>query len=68
MSYAITSPHVAGRRNHFGSRLAAFASTFSWAMEMGRRCEREMAAGRRLDDDAIRRIASEVDAWQWRRT
>jgi hypothetical protein len=41
-------------------------ATFRWAMEMRRRCDSELAAGR-LDDEGLRRIAREVDAWVDRR-
>jgi hypothetical protein len=37
-------------------------SSFRWAFEMRRRCDNALAAGR-LDDESLRRIAREVDAW-----
>lgn len=46
--------------------LAAIAADLRWAMEMSRRCERERMLGRRLDFDAISRIARETDAWAGR--
>lgn len=52
-----------GARLPLLSRLAAFAASFRWAMEVQRRFERESARGHRLDGDAVRRIVSETDAW-----
>lgn len=53
----------AGRRGSALMRwIEAFAASFSWALEVRRRCDREAAGGRRIDGDAIRRIAAESDA------
>jgi hypothetical protein len=38
------------------------SASFRWAFEMRRRCDNALAASR-LDDDSLRRIAREVDAW-----
>jgi len=48
-------------------QVRAFAASFRWALEVRRRCDREAAAGRRLDGAAIRRIVGEVDDWIARR-
>jgi hypothetical protein len=45
----------------------SLASGFAWGLEMRRRYDSELAAGRRPDEKALRRIAGEVDAWQGRR-
>ena len=46
---------------------ARLVSGVRWGIEMRRRYDSEVAAGRRPDADAMRRISREVDAWIGRR-
>ena len=48
--------------------LADLVSGLRWGLEMHRRYESERAAGRPVDEEALRRITGEVDAWLGRRT
>lgn len=66
MNTAISFQQAAPRR-HVLRWFANLASGFAWGLEMRRRYDSELAAGRRPDDAAMRRIAGEVDAWQGRR-
>jgi hypothetical protein len=67
MNTAITARHAISR-SHVLGWFANLVSGFRWGLEMRRRYDREIAAGRRPDDEAIRRISGEVDAWLGRRT
>ena len=67
MSTTITSQRAPSRRQILGW-IAPLVSGFSWGLEMRRRDESERAAGRPVDEQALRRIVSEVDARQGRRT
>jgi hypothetical protein len=42
---------------------ATLVAGVRWGIEMRRRYDSEVAAGRRPDDAAMRRITAEVDAW-----
>lgn len=74
MSTAITSRHVPSRGPSRGHVLgwivlgwiATLVSGFRWGLEMRRRYDTERAAGRTVDEQAMRRLVSEVDAWQGR--
>lgn len=66
MNTAITSPHVA-LQGHALGWFATLVSGIRWGLEMRRRYDSERAAGRRPDDEAIRRMVGEVDAWLGRR-
>ena len=67
MTTAITSRHAAPQ-GHVLRWLATLVSGVRWGLEMRRRYDSERAAGRPVDETAIRRIAGEVDAWLGRRT
>jgi hypothetical protein len=43
--------------------ITALISGVRWGIEMRRRYDSEVAAGRRPDADAMRRMSGEVDAW-----
>lgn len=61
-----TPPRAAHATRSLIRRLATLPADLRRAMEMSRRCEREHMLGRRLDFDAIVRIARETDAWAGR--
>ena len=63
MSDAIMAPGAARPQGRFFHRLALLGRSFVWALEMSRRCQREFPAGQPMDEDTIRRITQEVDAW-----
>lgn len=42
-------------------RVGALAESLVWALAMNRRVSTMMSAGERLDGDAVRRIAAELD-------
>jgi hypothetical protein len=42
---------------------ATLVAGVRWGIEMRRRYDSEVAAGRRPDEAAMRRITAEVDAW-----
>ena len=67
MNTAMTSRQVPSR-GHVAGWIATLVSGFRWGVEMRRRYDAERAAGRPVDDNAMRRMASEVDAWQGRRS
>lgn len=46
------------RRNRITAR--SLLASFRWALEMHRRCNREIALGRQLDEKSIRRIAQQI--------
>lgn len=62
MSYAIPTQPIGTLSEKLTNPLRGISTSFLWAMEMRRRCNRETAAGRQLDGDAIRRIADEISA------
>lgn len=70
MSTAITSRHVPPRGHVVGwfvlGWITTLVSGFRWGLEMRRRYDAERAAGRPVDEQAMRRLVSEVDAWQGR--
>lgn len=43
--------------------LSTLLSGLRWGLEMRRRYENERAAGRTVDEAALRRMAGEVDVW-----
>lgn len=63
MSDAIMAPRAARPQGGVFHRLALLATSFIWALEMSRRCQREIPTGQPMDDETIRRITREVDAW-----
>ena len=65
MSTALTSQHVPALGPVVGW-IAALVSGFRWGLEMRRRYDAERAAGRPIDQQALQRIVSEVDARQGR--
>ncbi|HUE44863.1 MAG TPA: hypothetical protein VMO81_01315 [Aestuariivirgaceae bacterium] len=70
MNTAVTTHHMEARGENRGHGLGWFASLVAgvrWGIEMRRRYDSEVAAGRRPDADAMRRISGEVDAWIGRR-
>lgn len=48
------------------SFLLGLWQSFRWAIAVGNRCEAWSASGRRLDDDAIRRIITDMER-EWGR-
>ena len=66
MNTAVTTHHIETRGYGLGW-FAALVAGVRWGMEMRRRYDSEVAAGRRPDADALRRISGEVDAWIARR-
>jgi hypothetical protein len=63
MNTAITSHHHVETRGHTPGWIATLWSGVRWGIEMRRRYDSEVAAGRRPDAEAIRRMGGEVDAW-----
>ena len=66
MNTAVTTHHIKPRYETRTQGLGWFATLVAgvrWGIEMRRRYDREVAAGRRPDDAAMRRITAEVDAW-----
>ena len=66
MNTAVTTHHMDTRGETRGYGLGWFAMVVAgvrWGLEMRRRYDSEIAAGRRPDADAIQRISGEVDAW-----
>jgi hypothetical protein len=66
---AVTTHHIEVRETR-ALGLGWFATLVAgirWGIEMRRRYDREVAAGRRPDADAMQRISGEVDAWIGRR-
>jgi hypothetical protein len=55
-------------RAHGLGWFATLVAGIRWGIEMRRRYDSEVAAGRRPDDAAMRRIAAEVDTWVAGRT
>jgi hypothetical protein len=67
---AVTTPPMETRGESRAPGLGWFATLVAgirWGIEMRRRYDSEVAAGRRPDDVAMRRITAEVDAWLGRR-
>jgi hypothetical protein len=67
---AVTTPPMETRgesRVHGLGWFATLVAGIRWGIEMRRRYDSEVAAGRRPDDAAMRRITAEVDAWLGRR-
>ena len=62
MSYATHTDHFAATAGEHYGPVRSLLSSFRWALEMNRRCNREIAMGRRLDDQTIRRIAEQIEA------
>ena len=67
MSTVIASHNVPSR-GHVLGWIATLASGFRWGLEMRRRYEAERAASQPVDEQAMRRLVSEVDAWQGRQS
>ena len=70
MNTAVTTHHIEPRGEARGYGVGWFATLVAgmrWGIEMRRRYDREVAAGRRPDEAAMRRISGEVDAWIGRR-
>ena len=66
MNTAVATHHLETRGETRGHSLGWFAKLVAgvrWGIEMRRRYDSEVAAGRRPDEDAMRRISGEVDAW-----
>jgi hypothetical protein len=63
---AVTTHDIEARSDGPGW-FASLVAGVRWGMEMRRRYDSEVAAGRRPDDAAMRRISGEVDAWIARR-
>jgi hypothetical protein len=59
---AVTTHHIDTRGDGLGW-FASLVAGVRWGMEMRRRYDSEVAAGRRPDEAAMRRISGEVDAW-----
>lgn len=59
---AIAPTPAARPGRSFPHWVGTMAESYRWAREMQRRCEHELATGRPLDDESIRRIVREVDA------
>ena len=64
----LASPHVATFQGPTLRWLVRLVSGIRLGLEMQRRYDRERAAGRRPDAEAMGRMAGEVDAWLGRRT
>ncbi|HUF88222.1 MAG TPA: hypothetical protein VMM59_12630 [Thermohalobaculum sp.] len=64
---ALAPGHAARPGRSLPHWVGTMAESFRWAVEMQRRCERELAMGRPLDDASIRRLVGEVNAWAARR-
>lgn len=62
MDTAVTTHHIETRLPGLGW-FAALVAGIRWGIEMRRRYDSEVAAGRRPDEAAMRRIVGEVDAW-----
>ena len=60
MSYIAHADHLSVTAGESHGPVRSLLSSFRWALEMNRRCNREIAMGRRLDDEAIRRIAQQI--------
>ena len=63
---AVTTHHIETRgetRAHGFGWVATLVAGIRWGIEMRRRYDGEVAAGRRPDEAAMRRISGEVDAW-----
>jgi hypothetical protein len=63
---AVTTHHIEARgetRTHGLGWFASLVAGVRWGIEMRRRYDSEVAAGRRPDADAMQRISGEVDAW-----
>jgi hypothetical protein len=74
MNTAVTTHRIDARgetrgetRGHGLGWIAVLVEGVRWGIEMRRRYDSEVAAGRRPDDAAMRRISGEVDAWIGRR-
>ncbi len=70
MNTAVTTHHIETRGEARAHGLGWFANLVAgvrWGIEMRRRYDSEVAAGRRPDEAALRRISGEVDAWIGRR-
>ena len=63
----LASPNVATFQEPTFRWLVSLLSGIRWGSEMQRRYDRERAAGRQPDAEAMRRMAGEVDAWLGRR-
>ncbi len=66
MNTAVTTHDIEARGETRGYGLGWFATIVAgvrWGIEMRRRYDSEVAAGRRPDEAAMRRISGEVDAW-----
>ena len=71
MNTAVTTNHMDTRGETRGRGLGWFATLVTgvrWGIEMRRRYDSEVAAGRSPDGEAMRRISGEVDAWIGRRS
>lgn len=65
MNAAVTTHHIEARGDTRESGPGWFAKVVAgvrWGIEMRRRYDSEVAAGRRPDEAAMRRISGEVDA------
>jgi hypothetical protein len=62
MADTFVSQHAVRPGIRISDAVKGLIKSFAWAMEMRRRCDREIAAGRQLDGDTIRRIADELTA------
>ncbi len=63
---AVTTHHIETRgetREHGLGWFATLVAGVRWGIEMRRRYDSEVAAGRYPDADAMQRISAEVDAW-----
>ena len=66
MNTAVTTHHMEARGETRARGMGWFATLVAgirWGIEMRRRYDSAVAAGRRPDDAAMRRISAEVDAW-----
>ena len=63
MNTATASHDYAETRGHAFGWIATLVSGILWGIEMSRRYDAEIAAGRQPDGEAIRRMIVEVDAW-----
>jgi hypothetical protein len=66
MNTAVTTHQMETRSQALGW-FATLVSGVRWGIEMRRRYDSEVAAGRRPDAETMRRITGEVDAWLGRR-
>ena len=74
MNSAVTTHNMEARddtrghaRGHQPGWFASLVAGVRWGVEMRRRYDSEVAAGRRPDEAAMRRIRGEVDDWIGRR-